>query len=351
VAALSDTADEVRQTADEIGRGGGEAIAISADVAATDEMQRTVRQTIDRWGRLDIVFANAGINGVWAPLEELMLADWSRTITTNLTGTFLTIKYAVPHLKQHGGSVIVTSSVNGTRIFSNTGATAYATSKAGQVSLVKMLAVELAPHDVRVNVICPGATETQIDQNTRRKDLDAIRFPAEYPQGEIPLGDHMPATGPLPPSRSPSWCSSWPRTPRAISPAPRSGSTAALRSCAGRIIPGGSTDVAHLAACSPQFSRAQALHRRGGHRNVVSQRHASLARRHGEAQEAAVGQSRADDSEGVVDQQHAKPSELAPHERQGREVRLARREEAMQYRPAGDEPAELPRRLANDQRR
>ena len=65
-----------------------------------------------RWGRLDIVFANARINGVWAPTEDLTPDEWDKTLNINLKGTFLTVKYAVPHLKKQGGSVIVTSSVN-----------------------------------------------------------------------------------------------------------------------------------------------------------------------------------------------------------------------------------------------
>ena len=138
--------------------------------------------------KLDIVFANAGINGVWAPLEELTLEEWTRTMTINLTGTFVTIKAALPYLKKEGaGSIIVTSSVNGTRIFSNSGASAYSTSKAGQVALVKMLAVELAPANIRVNVICPGATESNIDASTQKRDVEQIKIPVEYPKGAIPL--------------------------------------------------------------------------------------------------------------------------------------------------------------------
>lgn len=194
VAALSHTADEVEQTVAEITRHGNEAIAIVADTTQEDQMQKAVQQVIDRWGRIDIVFANAGINGVWAPIEELSLADWSRTITTNLTGTFLTIKYTTPHLKKQGGAIVVTSSQNGTRVFSNTGATAYSTTKAGQVAMTKMLAVELAPHNIRVNVICPGRTETEIQDNTQQKDLERIKFPVQYPKGQIPLGEGKPAT-------------------------------------------------------------------------------------------------------------------------------------------------------------
>lgn len=194
VAALSHTADEIEQTVAEITRDGNEAIATVADITQEDQLQRAVQQVIDRWGRIDIVFANAGINGVWAPIEELSLADWSRTITTNLTGNFLTIKHTTPHLKKQGGAIVVTSSVNGTRVFSNTGATAYSTTKAGLVAMSKMLAVELAPHNIRVNIICPGKTETEIQDNTQREDLERIKFPVQYPKGQIPLGEGKPAT-------------------------------------------------------------------------------------------------------------------------------------------------------------
>jgi NAD(P)-dependent dehydrogenase (short-subunit alcohol dehydrogenase family) len=194
VAALSHTADEVKETVAEIKRGGQEAMAAVADTTQEDQMQKAVQQMLDRWGRIDIVFANAGINGVWAPIEELSLADWSRTLTTNLTGTFLTIKYTVPHLKKQGGSIIITSSVNGTRVFSNTGATAYSVTKTGQVAMAKMLAVELGPHNIRVNVICPGQTETEIQENTQPRDLDRIKFPVQYPKGKIPLDGGKPAT-------------------------------------------------------------------------------------------------------------------------------------------------------------
>jgi len=194
VGVLSHTAHEVEQTAVEIQQDGREALALVADTTQENQMQQAVQQLVDRWGRLDIVFANAGINGVWAPIEELTLAEWSHTIMTNLTGTFLTIKYTVPHLKKQGGSIVITSSVNGTRVFSNTGATAYSTTKAGQVAMTKMLAVELGPHNIRVNVVCPGSTKTELGANTQRKNLDRIRFPVQYPKGNIPLDGGKPAT-------------------------------------------------------------------------------------------------------------------------------------------------------------
>ncbi len=192
ICALSRTLQEVQQTEDEVKAAGGDAFAIEADISVPSDMETAVRKTVDRYGRLDIVFANAGMNGVWAPLEELTPEDWDRTLDSNLKGTFLTIKYAAPYLKRQGGSIIVTASVNGTRIFSNTGATAYSSSKAGQVALTKMVALELARDKVRVNVICPGAVETQIEDNTTQKDLKKIRQQVKYPQGSIPLTGGKP---------------------------------------------------------------------------------------------------------------------------------------------------------------
>jgi NAD(P)-dependent dehydrogenase (short-subunit alcohol dehydrogenase family) len=187
VAALSRTAAEVETVAEAIREQGGEAMALEADISRPDEMAAAVHQLIARWDRLDIVFANAGINGVWAPIEDLKPEEFEETLQVNLLGTFLTIKYAVPYLKQQGGSVVITASVNGTRIFSNTGATAYSASKAGQVAMMKMLALELAPHHVRLNAICPGAIDTNIDENTEQRHLEQVRQPVEYPEGRIPL--------------------------------------------------------------------------------------------------------------------------------------------------------------------
>ncbi|KAB8331219.1 SDR family oxidoreductase [Scytonema tolypothrichoides VB-61278] len=194
VAALGRTKEELEKTVAEIHQSNGEAIPLIADISHPEEMQQVTQQIIDKWGRLDIVFANAGINGVWAPIEELAPEEWDKTINVNLRGTFLTVKYAVPYLKKQGGSVIITSSVNGTRMFSNTGATAYSCTKAAQVAFTKMVALELAQNRIRVNVICPGAIDTNIDENTQRRDLESVQEPVEFPEGKIPLTDGKPGT-------------------------------------------------------------------------------------------------------------------------------------------------------------
>ncbi|HSH77343.1 MAG TPA: SDR family NAD(P)-dependent oxidoreductase [Herpetosiphonaceae bacterium] len=194
IAALDVTEDAVKRTLRDIERDGGEAIALAADISQPDQMQRAVEQIDRKWGRVDIVFADAGINGVWAPLEELDPDEWDRTLGINLKGTFLTCKYTAPYLKRQGGAIIVTSSVNGTRMFSNTGASAYSSSKAAQVAFTKMIALELAPDKVRANVICPGAIETNIDESTEKRELEEVRIPVEYPEGSQPREDGNPGT-------------------------------------------------------------------------------------------------------------------------------------------------------------
>ncbi|MDB5295224.1 MAG: 3-oxoacyl-[acyl-carrier-protein] reductase [Phycisphaerales bacterium] len=193
VGVLSHTPDEVKEAAEEIRKAGGDAIHLTADVGDPAQIERAINELAAQYGRLDVVFANAGINGVWAPIEELTPADWTKTINTNLTGTFLTIKYAVPHLKRAGGgSVLVTASVNGTRIFSNTGATAYSCTKAAQLAMTQMLALELARSGIRVNCICPGSVDTEINDNTKQRDVDKVKIKVEFEQ-QIPL-NNRPAT-------------------------------------------------------------------------------------------------------------------------------------------------------------
>lgn len=194
VVASGRTEPNLKETVAAIEKAGGEGIASAADVADAKAMEQAINEVVKQWGRLDIVFANAGINGVWAPLEELAVEEWNKTVSINLTGTYHTVKFAVPYLKKQGGSIIITSSVNGTRMFSNTGASAYATTKAGQVAFCKMIALELAEHRVRANVICPGAIETNIDENTERRDLETVQEPVEFPEGKVPLTDGEPGS-------------------------------------------------------------------------------------------------------------------------------------------------------------
>lgn len=187
VGILSHNAEKVERTCAEIRAAGGRALPLPADVANAAEVDRAYARLREEYGRLDIVVANAGTNGLWAPIEQIEEADWDRVFAINLKGTYLTIKAAVPLLKARGGSVVIVSSVNGTRMFSNAGASAYATTKAGQVAFGRMMALELAACGIRVNTVCPGAIDTPINEKTRKKDLEKIMPAMELPEGEIPL--------------------------------------------------------------------------------------------------------------------------------------------------------------------
>jgi NAD(P)-dependent dehydrogenase (short-subunit alcohol dehydrogenase family) len=194
VAVLATSQDELREVTEQISALGGESLALVADVRDADRMAEAAGRIIERWDALDVVVANAGINGVWAPIEDLEPDEWDKTVAVNLRGTFLTLKCAIPHMKRRGGSILITSSINGTRVFSTAGATAYSCTKAAQAALAKMAALELAKHRIRVNVVCPGAINTPILQKATERNLDEAREPIEFPEGAIPLTDGRPGT-------------------------------------------------------------------------------------------------------------------------------------------------------------
>src|SRR5690606_17318965 len=149
VAVVGRTRDQLDETAEAIRARGRKALSLLADVAVEAQMRDAFATAALEFGRLDHVFANAGINGVWAPIEDLTYEEWNKTQAINLGGTFLTLHYAVPLMKEHGGSIVITSSINGTRTFTTAGASAYAASKAAQFALGQMAALQLARYRIR----------------------------------------------------------------------------------------------------------------------------------------------------------------------------------------------------------
>ena len=193
VGALGRTRMEVEEVADEIVGSGGQAIALEADISDELQMRNAVRDLVLKFGQLDIVVANAGINGVWAPIDDLKPFEWDETIAVNLRGTFLTLHLTVPYLKQRGGgAIVVVSSINGTRTFTTPGATAYTATKAAQVAIVQQLALELGKHRIRVNAVCPGEIETNINDNTKLRHEAETAIPVEWPEGQVPITDGQP---------------------------------------------------------------------------------------------------------------------------------------------------------------
>lgn len=187
---------ELDRVAAEIRALGRDVLPIVCDVGDDVGMAAAFEQVKQRFGRLDYVLVNAGINGMWAPIEEMTPEEWDTTIRVNLRGSYLTVHHAVPLMQEHGGSIVIISSVNGTRTFTTAGATAYSVSKAGQFAMGQMLAMELSRFKIRVNVVCPGSIQTHIGERTWRRKAEEAKMPVVYPEGTIPLT--RSSKGPLP---------------------------------------------------------------------------------------------------------------------------------------------------------
>lgn len=163
-------------------------IAIECDVSAPTQIEQGIREIANYWGKLDIVYANAGIGGMMSPIESMDVEDWKKTIDINLTGTFATVKYAIPLLKKQGGSIVITSSISGNRVYSQPGFSCYSTAKAAQSTFMKMAALELGQYGIRVNAVCPGGVETNMsDHILKSPDVQKISMQPHFPKGNQPL--------------------------------------------------------------------------------------------------------------------------------------------------------------------
>jgi NAD(P)-dependent dehydrogenase (short-subunit alcohol dehydrogenase family) len=171
---------------------GGDGVAWStADVTNSDQVKAAMANTVSKWGKIDVLFSNAGNFGTVAPIAEYPEDVFDSVLAVHVKGAFLSAKYAVPHMKD-GGSIIITSSIVGVK--GDPGVYGYITAKHAQVGLMRVLAKELAPRNIRVNTIHPGPVENEFQLKVE-KNLSGVlgRDATAFFNEIIPLKRHVRA--------------------------------------------------------------------------------------------------------------------------------------------------------------
>jgi len=179
--------EEGKQTVKSIKDNGGEAIFIKVDVTKAADVEKAVKSAIEQYGKLDIMFNNAGTPGPGKLIADLTEEEWNRVLAVNLTGVFLGTKYAIPEMLKGGGGVIINvSSV--AALMPRRYAGSYAAAKAGVIQLTRVTALEYARKNIRVNCILPGPIDTPFFSKVAGGDPDKIAAFKEKVLKEVPMG-------------------------------------------------------------------------------------------------------------------------------------------------------------------
>jgi NAD(P)-dependent dehydrogenase (short-subunit alcohol dehydrogenase family) len=190
VAVLDIDEPAAAETTEMIRKDGGEALALTVDIADERSVQAAIEQTVTAYGGLDFAVNNAGVASHNRQLDQMTLGEFERVARVNLTGTFLCMKYELPLLK--GGGAIVNVASNG-GLYAIPHAPAYVAAKHGVVGLTKAAAVDYAPDNIRVNAVCPGPTRTAgFEQVAAGTDMTA-RQEAITPLGRLATPEEVAA--------------------------------------------------------------------------------------------------------------------------------------------------------------
>jgi 3-oxoacyl-[acyl-carrier protein] reductase len=184
VAVIDIDGEAAEETVSLVEADGGSAIALTADSSEAADVEAFVERTVSAFGGIDVLHNNAGIPQESTPVEDVTEATWDRIQAVNLKSTFLGVKYAVPEMRADGGGVILnTASTAGIR--PRTGLSAYCAAKGGVITLTKQLAHELAEDEIRVNAICPVATDTDMLPEFAAGDLSVESMRETIPLGRL----------------------------------------------------------------------------------------------------------------------------------------------------------------------
>jgi meso-butanediol dehydrogenase/(S,S)-butanediol dehydrogenase/diacetyl reductase len=164
---------------------GGKAVCIKMDAADPEGVQATIKLALDTYGRLDVMFNNAGMAEATL-LDETSLESWNRVLAVTLTSTFLGMKYCLPIMRQQGkGAIVNTASISGTG--GDYGLSSYNAAKAGVINLTRAVAIENAKYNIRANCVCPGAINTRVAQILGKERAEEFRRlqAAAHPLGRM----------------------------------------------------------------------------------------------------------------------------------------------------------------------